>query len=98
MCTQSLFTGDYDALLVLMLLPRLAFKAELVIDQLKQQHKLDEALGSLSTIKTNQADQLAFVCLLIYKLYTLQMLVTRANRSDVCTHTIKSCVHLNNQD
>ena len=29
--------GDYDALLVLMLLPRLIFKAELVIDQLKQQ-------------------------------------------------------------
>ena len=29
--------GDYDALLVLMLLPRLIFKADLVIDQLKQQ-------------------------------------------------------------
>ena len=29
--------GDYDALLVLMLLPRLTFKADLVIDQLKQQ-------------------------------------------------------------
>ncbi len=32
-----LAAGDYDALLVLMLLPRLVFKAELVVDQLKQQ-------------------------------------------------------------
>ena len=32
--------GDYDALLVLMLLPRLIFKAELVIDQLKQQVRI----------------------------------------------------------
>ena len=29
--------GDYDALLVLMLLPRLVFKAELIMDQLRQQ-------------------------------------------------------------
>lgn len=74
-----MFAGDYDALLVLMLLPRLVFKAELLTDQLKQQHKLDEALGSLSSIKPNQADQLAFVCMLVYKLCTLQMLVTRTN-------------------
>lgn len=33
----SLPAGDYDAILVLMLLPRIVFKAELVIDQLKQQ-------------------------------------------------------------
>ena len=29
--------GDYDAILVLMLLPRIIFKAEIVIDHLKQQ-------------------------------------------------------------
>lgn len=73
-------SGDYDALLVLMLLPRLLFKAELIVDQLKQQHKVDDALGSLSSITTTQADQLNFVCLLIYKLSSLQMLINRANR------------------
>ena len=30
-------TGDYDAIQVLMLLPRIIFKADLVTDQLKQQ-------------------------------------------------------------
>ena len=30
-------SGDYDAINVVMLLPRLVFKAELIIDQLKQQ-------------------------------------------------------------
>ena len=72
-------SGDYDALLVLMLLPRLLFKTELLIDQLKQQHKVDDALGSISSISPSQADQLAFVCLVIYKLSSLQMLINRAN-------------------
>ena len=63
-----------------MMLPRLTFKADLVINQLKQQHKLDDALGSLSTVGLARADQLAFVCTLIYKLTTLNMLVNRANR------------------
>ena len=72
-------SGDYDALLVLMLLPRLLFKTELLIDQLKQQHKVDDALGSLSSISPSQADHLAFACLVIYKLSSLQMLINRAN-------------------
>ena len=33
----SVDTGDYDAIQVLMLLPRIVFKADLVTDQLKQQ-------------------------------------------------------------
>ncbi len=44
------------------------------------QNKLDEALGSLSTVSGHRADQLSFVALLIYKLSTLQMLVGRAHR------------------
>lgn len=64
-----------------MLLPRLIFKADLLIGQLKQQHKLDDALGSLSTIKPQSADQLAFVCTIIYKLCMLQSLVAKASRS-----------------
>ena len=74
-------SGDYDALLVLMLLPRLLFKAELIVDQLKQQHKVDDAFGSLSSVSPAQADHLAFACLLIYKLSSLQMLINRANWS-----------------
>lgn len=73
--------GDYDALLVLMMLPRMTFKAELVIDQLKQQHTFDAALGSLSTVTPAKADQLTFVSLLVYKLTSLNMLVKKANRS-----------------
>ncbi len=73
--------GDYDALLVLMMLPRMTFKAELVIDQLKQQHTFDDALGSLSTVTPAKADQLTFVSLLVYKLTSLNMLVKKANRS-----------------
>lgn len=72
-------SGDYDALLVLMLLPRLLFKAELIVEQLRQQHKMDEALGSLSSVSPSQADQLSFASLLVYKLSTLQMLINRAN-------------------
>ena len=81
-------SGDYDALLVLMLLPRLLFKTELIVDQLKQQHKVDDALGSLSSVAPSRsvADQLAFVCLLIYKLSSLQMLINRANWSVLCVY------------
>ena len=35
--SSSLYAGDYDAIQVLMLLPRMVFKADLVIDQLRQQ-------------------------------------------------------------
>lgn len=63
-----------------MMLPRMTFKAELVINQLKQQHKLDDALGSLSTVNPSKADQLAFVCTLIFKLTNLTTLVNQANR------------------
>ena len=44
------------------------------------QHKLDEALGSLSTVSGPQADQLAFTTFLIYKLATLQLFISKANR------------------
>ena len=80
-CHLTVVIGDYDALLVLMMLPRMVFKAELVIDQLKQQHNFDDALGSLSTVTPPQADQLAFVSLLVYKLTSLTMLVKKANGS-----------------
>ena len=81
-------SGDYDALLVLMLLPRLLFKAELIVDQLKQQHKVDDALGSLGSVPPSQTDQLTFACLLIYKLSSLQMLINRANWSVLYDKTI----------
>ena len=42
-------TGDYDALSVMMLLPRLVFKAELIIDQLKQQVRERERESSSVT-------------------------------------------------
>ena len=64
-----------------MMLPRMTFKAELVIDQLKQQHSFDDAMGSLSSVTPGKADQLAFVSLLVYKLTSLNMLVKHANRS-----------------
>lgn len=63
-----------------MLLPRMTFKAGLVMDQFKQQHKFDDAIGSLSTVTPARADQLVFVSVLVYKLTTLNMLVNQANR------------------
>ena len=44
------------------------------------QRKLDEVLGSLSTVSGPQADQLAFTTFLIYKLATLQLFISKANR------------------
>jgi len=63
-----------------MMLPRMAFKAELVMDQLKQQHDFDDTMGSLSSVTPSRADQLSFVSVLVYKLTTLNMLVNQANR------------------
>lgn len=78
-CRKCACAGDYDALLVLMLLPRMSFKAELIIDQLKQQYKYEEALGSLSGATPTQTDQLVFVSALIFKLLSLNMLVCRVH-------------------
>ncbi|XP_003384705.1 PREDICTED: dynactin subunit 1-like [Amphimedon queenslandica] len=67
--------GDYDAVNVIMLLPRIVFKAELIIDQLKQQTGIDEALSSPSTAPPNRLDLQTFASFLIYKLTTLWQLV-----------------------
>lgn len=80
-----------------MLLPRLLFKAELIVDQLKQQHKVDDALGSLGSVPPSQTDQLTFACLLIYKLSSLQMLINRANWSVLCDAMIGARVGVGGQ-
>jgi dynactin 1 len=68
--------GDYDALNVTMLLPRLSLKAELIMDQLKQQANVDSVLSNLNNAKHGpQTDFQTFVAYLCYKMSLFQNLV-----------------------
>lgn len=69
--------GDYDAILSLMLLPRLLFKADLILSQLKQQYKLEDRL---TVANVNEGEKLAFVTHLVSKLCYLIRLVSRVQR------------------
>jgi len=63
-----------------MLLPRMSFKVELIIDQLKQQYNFDQLMGSISKVTGTQMDKLVFVAKVIVKLLHLNLQVNRAHR------------------
>lgn len=69
--------GDYDVLMVVMLLPRILFKAELITSQLRLQYKFDDVLESKKPLKGIEGDRVVFAAQAISKLLVFQYLVRK---------------------
>ncbi|XP_043919235.1 dynactin subunit 1 isoform X3 [Protopterus annectens] len=64
--------GDHDSLLVLLLIPRLICKAELISRQAQEKFELSEDSGKQSGLRGAVGEQLSFAAGLVYSLTLLQ--------------------------
>ena len=64
--------GDHDGVLVLLLLPRLICKAEIVIGGLRDKYPQPETIDRTSILKSHAVDQFSFSARLLQLLYMLQ--------------------------
>nr|WAW84814.1 dynactin 1 [Halisarca dujardinii] len=69
--------GDYDVLMVVMLLPRIVFKAELICSQLRLQYKSDEVIEARKPLPGMGGDCVVFAAHTIAKLTTFQFFVRK---------------------
>lgn len=64
--------GDHDCILVLLLIPRLICKAELISKQAQEKFELSEANGEKSGMRGAVGEQMSFAAGLVYSLSLLQ--------------------------
>eukprot|EP00105_Crassostrea_gigas_P032172 XP_011455079.1 PREDICTED: dynactin subunit 1 [Crassostrea gigas] len=64
--------GDHDAILVLLMIPRIINKAELLASQIKDKFELTEDIDRDSVLKNHRAEQSSFSRMLVLLLNTLQ--------------------------
>ncbi|XP_076067204.1 dynactin subunit 1-like isoform X5 [Oratosquilla oratoria] len=64
--------GDHDAVLVLLLVPRLVWKAEILVGGLREKYPAPDTIDRTSIIKTHTVDQYAFASRVLQLLYILQ--------------------------
>lgn len=64
--------GDHDCILVLLLIPRLICKAELISNQAQEKFELSEANGEKSGMRGAVGEQMSFAAGLVYSLSLLQ--------------------------
>lgn len=67
--------SDHDALLILLLVPRMITKAEILASQIKEKFPLPENISKDTVLKTHKIDQYSFANRLMYQLYFLQSLL-----------------------
>lgn len=64
--------GDHDCLLVLLLVPRLVCKAELISKQAQEKFQLKEGCAERAGLRGAAGEQLSFAAGLVYSLSLLQ--------------------------
>eukprot|EP00062_Callorhinchus_milii_P027806 gi/632991551/ref/XP_007884681.1/ PREDICTED: dynactin subunit 1-like [Callorhinchus milii] len=64
--------GDHDCILVLLLIPRLICKAELVSKQAQEKFELSESLSQRPGLRGAVGEQISFAAGLVYSLTLLQ--------------------------
>uniref|UniRef100_T1J0Z5 Dynactin subunit 1 n=1 Tax=Strigamia maritima TaxID=126957 RepID=T1J0Z5_STRMM len=67
--------GDHDALLVLLLLPRIVWKAEILVNQVREKYPLPNTITSETVLKDHAVEQHSFSNHFIYLLYCMQNLL-----------------------
>lgn len=77
--------GDNESVLLLLLIPRLSFKTELLHSQLRQKYEIAECLEDPAKIQSEAGEGLSFASGLIYRLAVLQAVVKNMERAlDKC--------------
>ncbi|XP_066262436.1 dynactin subunit 1 [Euwallacea similis] len=64
--------GDHDAVLVLLLIPRMILKTEILLGQIKDKFPVPEKIDRAAVVKGHQVDQYSFRCRMSYYIYALQ--------------------------
>lgn len=73
--------GDNESVLLLLLIPRLSYKTELLQSQLKQKYEIAECLEDPKKIHGDVGEGLSFATGLIYQLATLQAVIKNIERA-----------------
>lgn len=65
--------GDHDAILVLLLIPRMVHKSEILLGQLKDKFPVVEKIDRAAILKGHSVEQFSFRCRLSFYIYSLQV-------------------------
>ncbi|KAK5644921.1 hypothetical protein RI129_006221 [Pyrocoelia pectoralis] len=67
--------GDYDAVLTLLLIPRLIHKSEILINQISSKFPHVEKIDRIAILKGHSVEQFAFRCRFVHYIYALQTIL-----------------------
>jgi dynactin 1 len=67
------FIGDHDAVLVLLLIPRLLWKAEILLSQVRDKFPHVEKIDRVAVVRGHAVEQFAFKSRLSHYVYSLQV-------------------------
>lgn len=67
--------GDHDAILILLLMPRMIHKSEILLGQVKDKFSAVEKIDRVSIIKGHAVEQFAFRCRLSFYIYSLETIL-----------------------
>lgn len=78
--------GDHDAVLVLLLVPRLLWKSEVLLNQVKEKFPNVETIDRASLLKGHTVEQYAFRCRLTHLLFNAQCILHQyAHALNLCS-------------
>lgn len=67
--------GDHDAVLILLLIPRIVWKAEILIGQIREKYSPPESITKEAVMKNHAVEQYSFATHLIFLLLSLQSIL-----------------------
>lgn len=67
--------GDHDAVLILLLIPRLIHKSEILLGQIKDKFPVAEKVDKAAVLKGHAVEQYSFRCRMGYYIFALQVLI-----------------------
>lgn len=73
--------GDHDAILILLLIPRLLYKSDILLGQMKDKFPRVEKIDRNGIIKEHAIEQYGFRCRLSYYIYSLQSILHQYQHS-----------------
>ncbi|CAH0555290.1 unnamed protein product [Brassicogethes aeneus] len=67
--------GDHDAVLLLLLIPRLTYKTDILLSQIKDKFPAVEKVDRTAILKGHHVEQFTFRCRITYYIYALQTIL-----------------------
>lgn len=80
------FLGDYDAVLILLLVPRLIYKSEILVSQISSKFLAVDKIDRSTILKGHSIEQFAFRCRLCHYIYAFETVLHQYSYSlNTCT-------------